>query len=192
MKFNYKLNLVIGGKKITFRTLYPNDVSNSYINSLKEECKYIQNIPKNIDIEKQKKYIQELLLSPSNTICGLFSGKRLIGTAGIQNLFGNDLVEVVDGYTKNCTVGILVLSKASRGKGYGKLLVWTSCILAHYCYGTSIFEACMNITNVPSLKSFLVCGFDIIKENGKSFNVAINFDNLIRPRFIDNVIVSID
>ena len=126
-------------------------------------------------------------MSSNNTICGLFLDDNLIGTAGIQNLLGSDLIEVVDGYTKNCTVGILVLSKSSRGKGYGKLLIWLSCMLANKCCNLNIFEACMNKKNIPSLKSFLACGFDIIKENDKSLNVAINYHNLIQPRLIDNV-----
>ncbi|HBX53535.1 MAG: hypothetical protein A2275_07365 [Bacteroidetes bacterium RIFOXYA12_FULL_35_11] len=185
MKFNHRLNFFINDKQYTFRTLLPEDVSPLYVQSLNEERTFIENVPELIDINSQKEYISSILSSKHDSICGLFLENELIGTAGIQNLLGKDQVIVVDGYTNNSTIGILVLSKAIRGIGYGKTLVWAGCLLANKCYGINIFEACMFKTNPPSLKAFLACGFSITKENLKSYNVELNIKNLNPPGFID-------
>lgn len=187
MKFNIELKFVIGNNKYIFRTLMSDDVSIPYINSLKEVREMNENISEDISIENQKNYIREILKSPNRTICGLFLDNHLIGTAGIQNLMENRPIKVVGGYTSNCTIGILVLSKASRGKGYGKSLVWSSCLLADKCYGVKVFEACMKRKNFPSLKSFLACGFNIKKESTNSINVELKIEDLVKPQFIDDV-----
>lgn len=190
MRLNCEIDFVIGDNKYTYRTLDPDDVTISYVNSLKEERLFLQNIPPDIDVNKQMRYVQNILVSPDDTICGLFSNGNLIGTAGIQNLLGNNLVEIVDGYTKNCTVGIFVLSTTMRGMGYGKSLVWLSCMIANRCFGSEIFEACMKKTNFSSLNSFLTCGFTVTKENNTSLNVTIDWKYLKQPSFINNVVLT--
>lgn len=185
MHLNIELNFKIKDKDYTFRTLVPEDVSEYYINSLNENRKYIQNVPDIVSITSQKEHIQKILDSSDDVICGLFSGDTLIGTAGIQNLTGNRFIEIVDGYTSNCTIGIFVFL-LHLGNGLGKTLVWLSCMLAHKCHEIQVFEACMKKDNIFSLKSFLACGFHVIKENEVSHNVMLEFSHLIKPNLIEN------
>ena len=67
-----------------FRTLNESDVSQDYINGLKDQKKYIEKIPIHISVSSQKKYINDILYSKGDAICGLFINNELIGTAGVQ------------------------------------------------------------------------------------------------------------
>jgi len=185
MKLDVALHYQIGEDAIVFRTISPNDVSYQYVDALTKARKYIENIPEQIDINKQRKYIEEVVGSPHDTICGLFVNDQLVGTAGIQNLSGSEMIKVVDGYTSNCTIGILVFPEL-RGKGYGQLLIWSSCVLSNKCCGITIFEACMKTENISSYKTFLACGFKVIKENTDSRNVKAEITDLLTPKIIQN------
>ena len=44
------------------RTLHDSDVSKEYVDGLKQQTKYIMNIPKNVSISSQKKYVNDILL----------------------------------------------------------------------------------------------------------------------------------
>ena len=68
-----------------FRTLYSTDISQNYLNGLKDQKKYIQNIPTHVSISSQRKYINNILYSKGDIICGLFINDNLVGTTGVQS-----------------------------------------------------------------------------------------------------------
>lgn len=193
MELEKKLKFVIDNSKCVFRTLSPEDVSQSYINSLKKTRGLIENVSEDIDIEWQQSYIKKILRSPFDTICGLFIDSELIGTSRIQNLSVDGIatraIELAQGYTYGCTLGILVLGEVSRGKGYGGALVWAACYLANDCCGVETFEASIKKGNIASLKSFLTCGFQVKEESTDGVNVQVKIGELVKPEFIEKIII---
>jgi len=195
MKLEKELKFTIHhNSQCLFRILSPEDVSQSYINALKSSRGPIKNVPEDIDIKWQQGYIKKILQSPCDTICGLFIGSELIGTSGIQNLSAggsdNRAIELAQGHTCGCTLGILVLDEALRGRGYGKTLVWAACYLANNCCGVGTFAASMGKTNLPSLKSFLACGFQVREESPGGVNVELKIGELVKPEFVERIIVA--
>jgi RimJ/RimL family protein N-acetyltransferase len=179
MDLTKKLLFTIKSQDCIFRSLSARDVTESYIQALKKQKTYLSNNHEDIDMQWQQKYIENIWLSPADTICGLFINSKLIASAGIQNLNSD----------KATTIGIFVFDEKSRGIGYGKTLVWASCYLSNNCCNVNYFEAGMERTNVPSLKSFLACGFKIIDKNEKNYKVGLKIDKLQKPNFINKVII---
>ncbi len=177
MVFNKKIVFTCQNDIYEYRTILPEDVTNEYISGLKNQNSYLENNPSDINMEKQKDYVLKKKLSNNDSICGLFINSVLIGTAGLQNLTG-------DG---NTSIGIFVFNSNIRGKGFGKTLVWASCLIASYIFNKKIFEAGMEKDNIPSIKSFLSCGFKIINEDERYYKVRLYLKNLIMPAFINNV-----
>jgi len=68
-----------------FRTLYGTDISQNYLNGLKDQKNFIQEIPTNVSISSQRKYINNILYSKGDIICGLFINDNLVGTTGVQS-----------------------------------------------------------------------------------------------------------
>ena len=164
----------------------------TYIDGLKEQNEYIENIPAHASISSQRKYINDILYCKGDIICGLFINDDLVGTAGVQSsrsfLSSN---EVTTEYV--ATIGIFLFNKRYRGLGLGKILVWA----ATYLYRNSIqaewFGAGMAKENIPSLKSFLSCGFRQIYEDEENCIVLLNYPELTKPRFIkDETIHEVD
>ena len=179
MRFRKKLKFLYNENKCLFKTLTINDVTESYIQGLKQQKRYLVNNPEEINIKWQQDYIKKIIISEEDTICGLFVNNILVGTAGLQNLNKD----------KSVTLGIFVFDNKLRGKGYGKTLVWSSCYLARDCMNISNFGAGMEKNNFPSLKSFQSCGFKIINENEEYYEVKLNIEELHKPKSIDNVTV---
>ncbi len=192
MKFDKSLKFIIGRDHFVFRTLYPNDVSEAYIDFLRKETSRLQEVTDTLDIEWQKNYIKKILLSPCDTICGLFRNLEFIGTSGIQNLSRNESdnqpIKIAHGFSFGCTLGILIFNKMLRGKGYGKTLVWSSCLLAHICCGVETFRGCLEVDNKPSFKSFIASGFQVEVESKGSIDVKLQIKKLIQPEFVENII----
>lgn len=188
MELSHKLLLTIGGTEYHFRSMTGAHLSNSYVNSLKESSTYIKHITQNV--QEQKEYINDIRESPNNTICGLFLGQHLIGTTGIQNLYPDKFVRIAEGFN-HCTLGILITDRTMLGKGFGKTLVWSACVLANKCCGTRIFEAGIKKHNDSSLKSFLSCGFKIVEEYSNSIRVSLDLNEIVKPTLIDNVIIKL-
>jgi RimJ/RimL family protein N-acetyltransferase len=196
MKLEKKLKFTINSSEYIFRTLTREDVSQSYVDALKQTRGLIENVPEDIDIGWQQSYIKKVLLSPCDTICGLFLDSALIGTAGIQNLTVAGIVpraiEMAVGYTCGCTIGIFIPGEISRGRGYGKTLVWAACYLANNCGGVEAFEASVKKNNVPSLKSFSTCGFKVTKEGADGVNIEVKIGELVKPAFVERVAIEGD
>ena len=81
MELDKSLFFKIKDMNCEFRTLHDSDVSKEYVDGLKQQTKYIMNIPKNVSISSQKKYVKDILYSTDDTICGLFINNKLIGSA---------------------------------------------------------------------------------------------------------------
>jgi len=174
MELKHKLNFIIESDKFEFRCLNPNDVSDAYIEGLKNENKYLVNNEKEISKKMQQDYIKKITDSESSVICGLFLNSILLGTAGIQNLSNK----------QKTTVGIFIFNKDQRLRGFGKTLVWSSTYLIKKSSGIDYICANMKKSNIPSLKSFLSCGYQIINRNKSEYWVALESKDLIKPKFI--------
>jgi RimJ/RimL family protein N-acetyltransferase len=142
LQFNYY------NENCKFRTIYPRDVSQAYIDGLAQENKYLSNIPPKLSIETQKQYISQIIASPKDTICGLFIDEKLVGTAGIQNLNEGDYA----------SVGIFLFKTSIQGKGLGKVLVWAASHIASHQLNLAGIMGGMKPDNIASIKSFLACG----------------------------------
>lgn len=177
MELENSLRYNTDGVELTFRALHANDVTDAYVSALKRQRSFLANNPKDIDIGWQRRYVARILASSTDTICGLFLGKGLIGTAGIQNVHEGQI----------STIGIFVLDPSVRGKGYGKLLVWSSCRLVSHVVDVGGFGAGASRDNAPSVKCFLACGFSIAEERDASVWLSLNTEDLIEPKEIQGV-----
>ena len=166
-----------------FRTLNESDVSQDYVSGIQAQKEYIKNVPRHVSISSQKKYINDILYSEKNTICGLFINNELVGTAGVQpSIKFLQYIEVPVKFV--AAIGIFVFNKSYRGKGLGKTLVWAATYLFHNSNQAEWFGAGMAIENIPSLKSFLSCGYRKIYEDKEYYKVLLNYTELMKPKFI--------
>ena len=175
-----------------FRTINETDVSQEYIDGLKEENKYIENIPANVSFSMQKKYIKKIIDSKNNTICGLILDGALVGTAGIQLSDSDSSAQDSNNeFKKLSNIGIFIFSKNYRGKGLGKTLVWAATYLFHNVSKLEWFGAGMEKENIPSLKSFISCGFKQVDKGEESYKVLLNYSGLVKPKFIKDEIIAV-
>ena len=177
MKFGKKIEFFHKDKECELRTIFDFDVTDNYILGLQNENKYLDNIPINVNKDSQMKYINSIIESEKDTICGLFVDSELIGTAGIQGIDADS----------TSTIGIFIFDQSVRGQGFGKTIVWASCFLANLCNGVTCFGAGMKKTNIPSLRSFLSCGFQIVEETSDIYKVTLKIKNLLQPSFISKI-----
>ena len=192
MELNKYISFKIYDLICEFKTLHNVDVKKEYVDGLREQTEIMENIPADVSISKQQKYIQEILLSEGDTICGLFINNKLVGTAGIQSsTLYLQYIEVPAKFV--VTIGILLFDKNYRGMKLGTTLVWAATYLYHNCVQVEWFGAGMEKENFPSMKSFLSCGFKQIYEDKKSCRVLINYSKLTKPEFIkDETICEVD
>lgn len=177
MEIDKKITFYCNNKRSEFRMLTINDVTESYIQGLRNQRQFLENRKPDISVAQQQEYIKNILSSDFDTICGLLVNSKLIGTSGIQDI-------QKDGFT---TMGIFVFEERLRGRGYGKTLVWCSCSLLSTCCGIAKVAAGVKKINVPSLKSFLSCGFEIVKEKADNYLLQLRCENLIKPDIVSNV-----
>ena len=188
MELDKSLFFKIKDMNCEFRTLYDSDVSKEYVDGLKHQTKYIINIPKDVSISSQKKYVKDVLCNKYDTICGLFINNKLVGTAGIQSsTLYLQYIEVPAKFV--ATIGIFLFDQNYRGMKLGTTLVWAATYLYHNCVQVEWFGAGMEKENIPSLKSFLSCGFRKIYEDKKHYRVLINISDLKNSEFVKGVIV---
>jgi len=169
-------------------SLNESDVNQSYVNGLKEQTEYIENIPIHVNVSSQKKYINDILNSEGDTICGLFINNELVGTAGVRS--STSFLKHTE-VPAECvvTIGIFLFYKSYRGMGLGKTLVWGTTYLCHNSFQAEWFGAAMARGNIPSLKSFLSCGFSEISQDEEIIRVLLNYSELKRPEFIKHVAI---
>ncbi len=174
MELEKKIKLNYNGQEGEFRTLNVEDVGQSYVRCLRDQRHFIDNNRDGVTVEKQWEYIKNILLSEKGTISGLFINGILIGTTGVQNI------------EKGClsTVGVFVLEKEMRGKGYGKALIWAACKLTNACCDVDKFSGSMKKINISSYKAFASCGFKTVKEEGGSLHLHLHINDLIKPSLV--------
>lgn len=193
MKIPGHLQFSVNGEKHIFRTLEPQDIDMAYVLALRQQIAFIENRTNDITIECQRKYVNNILESEIDTICGLFSGSQLIGTSGIQNLSRdkgkNRKIRMAVGSTPNCTLGVFVLNDLMRGRGYGKALVWSSCYLSYCQLGINLFEASVRKQNIESLKAFIACGFKISEESEVGANLELKVNELVQPKHVKEAVL---
>ena len=177
MEIDEKITFFCNNESCEYRTLTINDVTESYIQGLRNQSQFLENRTSDITIAQQQDYIKNILFSDFDTICGLFVESELTGTSGIQDIRK-------DGFT---TMGIFVFEEKLRDRGYGKTLVWCSCKFLSTFHDITEIAAGVKKINTPSLKSFLSCGFKIAKENADNYLLKLNCENLIKPSIINNV-----
>ena len=165
---------------VELRTMQQNDVNESYLEGLREEKKYLLNVPKEVTLSSQRNYINEIINSENNTICGLLVNGELVGTAGVQ-LFKKNSENI-----NYATIGIFIFNHNYRGIGLGKTLVWSSIFLINKTMQVKLYSAGMEKSNLPSLNSFLACGFKI-SSNIKNYQVKLNFKYLLKPKQISEI-----
>jgi len=175
-----------------FRSINVSDISQDYIDGLKDQNKYIENIPAEVSFSSQKNYVEETLISEGDTICGLFLDSVLVGTAGVQlSLLKSFLKNINTPVDTLATVGIFVFNKSYRGMGLGKTLVWAAMYLFHNSTQTEWFGAGMAKENTPSLKSFMSCGFRQVYEDEENYKVLLNYSEITKPEFIKDEAIKV-
>ncbi len=176
MELNHKIVFNIKLAVVELRCVKPSDVTNAYVDGLKSQREYLIWNSENITLKKQQDYVYKIAVSSNDIILGLFINSILIGTAGVQNL----LTE------KKPTIGIFIFSESQRQRGLGKALLWSGSYLLNKSIGIMHIYANMAKNNVPSLKSFLSCGYKIIEESESEYWVGLDINNLSKPAFITN------
>jgi hypothetical protein len=185
MELDKSLKFKLHDMVCNFRMINEADVNQYYVDGLKKQNKYIENIPTNVSITRQKNYIKNTLKSKKDTICGLLFNDALVGTAGIQLSFSESfLKDITTDVDEIATVGIFVFNNKYRGIGLGKVLIWAATYLFHYCIKTEWFGAGMGKENIPSYKSFLSCGYQEVLNEDKYYKVMINISDLKKPKFV--------
>jgi len=192
MELNKSIVFKLNDLNCEYRTLHESDVTKEYLDSLSKQTENIENIPDNSSISTQQQYIKEILLSNSDTINGLFISNKLVGTAGIQSSV--KFLKNVDLPAESIvSIGIFLFDMNYRGLGLGSTLVWASVHLFHDYTGEEWFSAGMKKENIPSLKSFLSCGFKQVYEDEEYYKVLLNYSELTKPEFIiDKAICGVD
>ena len=61
--------------------------------------------------------------------------------------------------------------------------------MANNCCGVETFEASMKKNNVPSLKSFLSCGFEVKKQGVDGVSIEVKIGELVKPEFVEGIII---
>lgn len=180
MELKKSLHFAVYRDNFMFRSLHEDDVSENYVAALNSEQTYLLNNPADLDVKWQREYVRRIRLSRFNAVCGLFAKSCLVGTAGIQSIsWGGE----------DTTFGIFVLDKESRGKGYGKMLVWATCCLLNELFEISRFGAGAETSNAPSVRSFISCGFVVVASKQDKSRMEMNFMNLKKPEFISSIVI---
>lgn len=174
MELEKKIRFCYNSQECEFRTLTVSDVTESYVQGLRNQREFLVNNPRGITVKKQQDYVRNVLLSDADTICGLFADGVLIGTTGVQNIRKHGL----------STIGVFVLEKRLRSRGYGKTLIWAACYLVNTCCGVENFVGGMKKINIPAFKAFDSCGFKTVREEGDVRYLGLNIKDLIKPELV--------
>jgi len=185
MELEKCLNFKIRENSYNFRTIHGSDVNQEYVDGLKKQARYIENIPVSVSLNSQKQYVNKVLMSTNDTICGLFKNDNLIGTAGIQLSLSDTFKRNINVTAKDiATIGIFIFNKNDRCSGLGKSMIWAATYLFHKCTETKWFGAGMEKVNIPSYKAFLSCGYQHVYSDEKNHKVLVHISDLVKPEMI--------
>lgn len=170
MYIENKIVFELNACRCEYRALKPDDVTDEYVEALVNDTGFIENA-QGVTVQTQRKYVQSIVDSQSNAICGVFYNNTLAGTSGIQF------------EATRATFGILVFDRY-RGLGLGKSLVWLASVYCSEFFDVDCFCAGAKEENIPSIRSFLSCGFKEKNKNCGTLYFECFEDLLIKPEII--------
>tara|TARA_B100001029_G_C15026765_1_gene434133 strand:+ start:907 stop:1440 length:534 start_codon:yes stop_codon:yes gene_type:complete len=169
-----KLKIKYKKKFFVIRNLKPSDVNSKYVLALKNE-KFLQTIPKKINIQIQKKIIKKINKSKIQKLIGFFYKDKLLGTSGFQNF-----------NKKKINIGVFLFHKSFKGKGFGKFFIWTASFFMFHFYNKKYFIAGIKKSNIRSIGAFKGGGFKFLNKKKDSFNYFLKIESK-KPKFIKNI-----
>ncbi len=155
MKIN-KESLVIENNRIYLRPLLPEDITEDYVNGLKdpEVNKYLVDVRRNVQTrDSVEKYIRFNLENPSAILFGIFiknDSKRMVGTIHVSGL---------DFFHFTASVGICLFAKQFWKKGHAQQAIQ---LVKDYLFGVlglHHLEAGVYTKNTNSINCFARAGF---------------------------------
>ena len=179
MEFNQVLTFSKGRDTFLLRHLNEIDVNEDYVSSLRDQL-YLHNVSTDIDLIKQRKYVENIRSQENQFIYGFFCNRGLIGTSGIQ----------VDHNRLTIHLGIFIFRKHT-GFGLGKILTWAACLLTSRHVPDYSFHAGCHEKNMPSRKVFLGAGFTLEKiDNCTCWYACLVNDLVVSPEISNVKIIS--
>ena len=165
MEFKNKLQIKFKNNNFTIKQIKKTHINYKYVNVM-IRYKFFLSFPK-ISITKQKDYIDKIIKSKTKIILGLYMGKNLIFSSGIQVLKRNKI-----------SLGILNIDTKYKRKGIAKVFLY--CIMYYFKNFLNIknFIAGVDMQNLPSLKLFKSLNFKLKYKNNKSYIFELNSNNL--------------
>ena len=174
-----------------FRSLNESDVTEKYIDGLREQKEYLENAPISLSVSGQKKYINDMIVSEGDTICGLFLNQELVGSTRVQ--LTTDFSEYVDDPEDYvAAIGIFFSIEITETSAWVKLLS------GQWRVSSTIPLRLIGLVrdrqqNISPLKSFLSCGTRKVYEDKEILRVLLHFYELMKPDCItDEVIREVD
>jgi RimJ/RimL family protein N-acetyltransferase len=155
----------------TIRSLFLTDVNKEYLNSLKNST-FLESLPKNINLNYQKKYIKRINKNANEAILGVFNNKKLIFTSHFTNL-----------NKKVAYLGIFLFSKKFLGKKFSNFFILQACLFVNFKYNIYHFKAGVDNLNFRSKKSFLKAGFKVFDKKKKSTIYYLDFEKIKKTIF---------
>lgn len=155
MKIN-KESLVIENNRIYLRPLLAEDITEDYVNGLKdpEVNKYLVDVRRNVQTrDSVEKYIRSNLENPSAILFGIFinnDSKRMVGTIHVSGL---------DFFHCTASIGICLFAKQFWKKGYAQQAIQ---LVKDYLFGVlglHYLEAGVYTKNTNSINCFARSGF---------------------------------
>jgi RimJ/RimL family protein N-acetyltransferase len=151
------------------------DVNEEYVKSLRNQP-YLHNASADINLEKQRKYVENIRFQENHFLYGFFVNGDLVGTSGIQ----------IDHNRFTVHLGILILKKHT-GFGLGKILTWAVCFLTARYVPDYSFHAGCDKNNISSRNVFLGVGFTLEKSDSCAYWYSCLENQLSVSSEINNV-----
>ena len=175
MELNKKILFNFLNKKIILMKIKKNSINDNYLKSINNEKYLLANKENKFNYISQEKYIKDIHKSKKKFIFGFWLNNKFIGTAGLQNN--------IDGRY----IGMLIFDKKSRGKGLGKIIIWSLIYLLNKTLKYRVFYAGVDRTNTKSLKVFKSLGFKIFYAKKDFIKLKLNFNRIKFPKNINNI-----
>lgn len=158
MKDYSKINLRIKNKLFYIRKLKLSDVNNNYLKWFNgKQSKFIESKSMMSTLENLKKYFKVYNQKKNVLFLGVFSRYNNAHIANIKFEF--------DEKDKSATLGILIGNKNYLGKGYGKIIIKSTCLAIKNYFGIKIFYLGVNINNIIAFKLYKKIGFKLVSKN---------------------------
>ena len=155
----------------TIRSLFSTDVSKEYLNSLKNSV-FLESLPKNINLNYQKKFINRINKNVNESILGIFNNEKLIFTSHFTYL-----------NKKIAYLGMFLFSKKFLGRRFSHFFILKACLFINFKYNIYHFKAGVDNLNFRSKKSFLKAGFKVFDEKKKSTIYYLDFEKIKKSIF---------